>query len=309
VAGAGETVTVSAVAGGVAAIRAVTFFRDANENGVWDAGVDQDLGADFNPADGWSRTFVVGAGWAGRVVIAANAVDVNGLWGAAPLASTAFAVSGPPAVSVLSASRAVVSWGERLTLTASAGGQNAVRAVTFFFDANSDGRWTPGVDEDLGADFNGADGWSREFTVPERWGARAAAQFGANVVDVTGAWGVQARTTTTRVNDAPLLSQGASTPGSVALGGAATLSVRATDAFGVRAVTMFVDVNNDGRWTPGVDIDLGVASRTSGNALSGVWTLTTTASWGRGTFSILADAVDTDGRWSGRPVAIALTVV
>jgi hypothetical protein len=304
----GGQTTISAIAGGVNAIRAVTFFRDVNENGAWDFGIDQDLGADFTGSDGWSRTITVPPTWAGRVFIIANAVDVGGVWGVAPLPRISFAVAGPPAVSSLTASASVATWGDRVTLTALAGGQNALRAVSFFFDADGNGRWTPGTDEDLGADFTGADGWSIDVTIPARWSATAVASFAANVVDVNGVWGSTPRSVPVRINDVPVLALPVASPPSVAFGGSASFSVFAADAFGIRAVTMFVDVSGDGRWTPGVDIDLGLATRTSGSASGGQWTLQRLATWGRGTFTILADAVDTDGRWSGRPAAITLLV-
>lgn len=308
VAAVGGQVTITAIAGGVNAIRAVTFFRDVNENGGWDGGIDEDLGADFTASDGWSRAITVPTAWAGRVFIIANAVDAAGTWGELPLPRVSFAIAGAPAVSWLSASSAVATWGDRVTLTAIAGGQSSLRAVSFFFDTDGDGRWTPERDEDLGADFSASDGWSIDVTIPVRWGAPAAARFAANVVDVGGTWGAIPRTAAVRINDVPLLTSPVATPSSVLLGGSASFSVFASDAFGVRAVTMFVDLSGDGRWTPGVDIDLGVASRTSGSSLGGLWTLQRTANWGRGPFTILADAVDTDGRWSGRPATITLLV-
>jgi hypothetical protein len=111
-----------------------------------------------------------------------------------------------------------------------------------------------------------------------------------------------------RINDIAVLSNLTPSAPNVSTGGAVSFSVNVSDTFGVGAVTMFVDLDGNGFWTQGVDIDLGVAARTSGTTTSGAWTLSTTASWGAGTFRIIADARDSDGAWSGLRVGATLVV-
>ena len=70
----------------------------------------------------------------------------------------------------------------------------------------------------------------------------------------------------------------------------------------------FADIDGSGFWTPGVDIDLGIAARISGTVMNGAWSLTVTANWATGTTRIVADARDSDGAWSGRRVNTMVTV-
>ncbi len=59
-----------------------------------------------------------------------------------------------PTVSFFQAVPATVSPGQTITLQADGGAGAGIRAMSFFRDANLDGRWTPGVDEALGDAFN-----------------------------------------------------------------------------------------------------------------------------------------------------------
>lgn len=289
-------------------IRAVTFFFDLDSDGRWTPGVDVDVGADFDGGDGWSVSVVVPTFWGpGRANFVADAVDDRGAW-ASRRAGAAIRLNFPPEVlSVTSSPVGFVTWGERLRLTAQvADDANTTRVVTFFFDLDSNGLWSAG-DVDLGADFDGSDGWSVEREVPAWWGA-GPARFVASGRDAEGVWSITTAGTQLRLNDRVQMSEFAGTPNPVSFGSSLRLDVRGRDRFGVDAVTFFVDIDGDGRWTSGVDLDLGAAGRVSGDANDGLYRSTVTANWGRGTFRVMADARDSDGVWSGATLLEVLVV-
>lgn len=296
--------------------RAVTFFYDKNGNGRWDPGVDEDLGADFDGSDGWSLTINAPASFSTTFLarVCAAAVDFDNAWSANPSTSVGVPVAGPQVVTSVTPSSTVMSWNRQYTLTATVNPNGAaIAAVTFYFDANGNGRWDPGIDTDLGADFDGSNGWSVTFSMPQSWGAGTEKRFAANAVNSLGQWGLTAtQSAPVRFNDLVFLSNGAANPSTAPLGSTVNISVNAQDMFGVAAVTFFLDVNNDGVWTPGVDIDLGVGSLTSGTTTNGTWSRNLTLSGlpfsNRGTFRIVADARDSDGVWSGRRISFFVTV-
>jgi hypothetical protein len=288
-------------------VAVVTFFADINRDGVWTPGVDWDFGFDDNGGNGWALGQVAREAWTlGTIRFVAGAKDNRGAW-ATQSASVEVRVNAPPRVlEVVSQPAGFVSWGQTLKLTANVTDNIGVSVVTFFFDLDSNGRFTPG-DIDLGADFNGTDGWSISKVVPAWWGA-GPAKFVASARDADNAWSTQTATANVQLNDRVQLSGFMGTPNPVAFGSAVQLDLRARDVSGVSAVTVFVDVNGDGRWTGGVDIDLGAAARQSGTTNDGVWRRTVTANWGHGTFRILADARDTNGIWTGAPTLLQVVV-
>jgi hypothetical protein len=311
---AGSNVTLSALAIDLdGSVNAVTFFVDRNNNGRWDGGVDVDLGADFDGANGFTRTVAVQYTWnAGGVVrFVASARDNDNAW-STEVATAAVNVSavGPAVQSVeISGSPALISAGQQITLVATvSAGSSSIQAVTFFFDRNANNLWDGGIDTDLGADFSSGGGWTRSFFVQGSWAVNSNGRFVANAVDVGGLWGTSRQTASVIINDAPTVTP-QSAPSSAALGTTQTFRVNASDSYGgVSAVTLFVDLNNDGRWTSGSDFDLGSATRTSGTSFSGTWTLTRILNWGRGTFSILGDARDSNSAWAGARVIFTLVV-
>jgi hypothetical protein len=298
-------------------IRAVTVFFDLDSNNRFTPG-DIDLGADFDGSDGWAVTRVVPSWWgSGPARFVADAVDTLGNWSLERAAATvrlnAAPVVGGVSVSVPPPSANEpprIAWGDRFTLSADVtddSGPQSIRAVTFFFDLDSNGMFTPG-DVDLGADFDGSDGWSISRTVPAWWGA-GPARFAASAVDTDGSWSFRTASTLVRLNDTPRLTEFAASPSPITLGSQFSLALRARDLNSVAAVTFFIDVNNDGRWTAGTDIDLGAATRQSGTGADGTWSRLITANFGRGTFRIMADAADTTGAWTGTPVLLQVQVI
>ena len=184
-----------------------------------------------------------------------------------------------------------------------------MRGVSFFFDANENGGWDNGIDTDLGSDFDGSNGWSVAARALSSWGTPAAAQFVATAVTTTGAWG-RAGTASSgvRINDRTTLTNLLPSNANVAQNASVTFTLNVLDAWGASVVTIFADIDGSGFWTPGVDIDLGIAARISGTVMNGAWSLTVTANWATGTTRIVADARDSDGAWSGRRVNTMVTV-
>lgn len=298
-------------------IRAVTVFFDLDSNNRFSPG-DIDLGADFNASDGWSVSLVVPFWWgSGPARFVAAAVDVAGNWSSERAAAT-LRLNAAPVVNSVTVSPApaapnepsVISWGQRFTLTANVtddAGPSSIRAVTFFFDLDSNGLFTPG-DVDLGADFDSSDGWSISRTVPSWWGA-GPARFTASALDADGSWSIRNASAVARLNDTPRLTDFTASAAPITLGSQFSLSLRARDLNAVSAVTFFIDVNNDGRWSPNTDIDLGAASRQSGTPNDATWSRLITANFGAGSFRILADASDSTGAWTNNPILLQIQVI
>ncbi len=288
--------------------RAVTFFRDVNLNGAWDAFIDQDLGADQSSVGGWTRQITVYPSWiaAATIRIVADVVDIDGVWGTTPRAFVTVNVLGPAVLGVVAP--AMASFGQTVSVSATASGLNAIRAVTFFLDQNNNGIWNSGVDVDLGADFDSSGGWTKSFTVNSTWGTGNQKVIRAAAVDVLGNWSVPVAATPMSFVDKPVVTN--VTPSSQNVTAGTTFSYQAVAQYerGVRAVTSFIDTNGDGRWTSGVDIDLGVSTLTQGSATSGTWTRSFTWTYGPGIFRIVIDAVGLNGNWSGRPYSIQISV-
>lgn len=309
---AGESVTLTAVMSAGVPLRAVTFFYDRNGNGAWDAGTDIDLGADNDAAGGWSKTFTIPTTWGNAAAsrFVANAVNTQNQWGTVTARTSLFGVSMGPRVSDVTVSVSTLNPNQSFTLTATTVGGGTTRAVTFYYDANGNGRWDAAIDTDLGADFNSAGGWSITTTGRSTWAGTTNGRFAANAVNTTDVWGfVPKQSAAVRVNDVPVIASAQGSPPTVAFNTFFQLQANVSDFFGVNLVTFFMDVNADGRWTPGVDVDMGTGSLLTGNANSGTWAKAVKATWNPGIYRFVADARDSDGVWSGRPVSFQVTVV
>lgn len=309
---AGESVTLTAIVSAGVPLRAVTFFFDRNGNGAWDAGSDIDLGADNDATGGWTRTFIVPNTWgnAAGSRFVANAVNTQNQWGSVTARTATFSVSMGPRVNDVSVSVTSLNPNQSFTLTATTIGGGTTRAVTFYYDANANGRWDAGVDTDLGADYNEAGGWSITTTGRSTWAGTTNGRFAANAVNTDNVWGYVPRVSgAVRVNDVPVIRSAQGSPTTVAFNTNFQLQANVSDFFGVGLVTFFMDVNGDGRWTAGVDVDMGVGSLLNGTTNSGLWAKATKATWNPGIYRFVADARDSDGVWSGRPVSFQITIV
>ena len=312
---AGQIVTVTAAVSAGVVLDGVTFFADLNSDGEFTPGVDRDLGADRNSSDGWSVTFTVPSNWStSSLRFGANGFRGSTFGDFSTTTRSTYQYSAGPLIGGVEVPTSV-TWGDRFEVFVTSIIGSDVRAVTFFYDVAGDGNWNPGVDTDLGADFDGSDGWSVSATARSTWAPTANGRITAHAVDSAGYWGATSTTSgAVVVYGVPRISNFLITPAAqnqnqtVNLGTSFSLSADIAASAGVRAITFFVDIDHDGSWTPGVDRDLG-ATFFSGSPTSVGGGVSSIFNFGRGTFSILADAVDTRGRWSlSRPV-VSITVV
>lgn len=306
----GQVVTLSVDVVGVGGDvpRAATFFRDVNGNGRWDSGVDFDLGAVFDRrGNTFERTFAIPADWRGPTRLVADAVGVSGQWSGGPIGIDARANERPRFESVSVADGGL---GFGPVAAARVADDTRVRAVTFFLDRNNNGRWDGaredgGQDSSLGTVFAPDGTGLYRLSLPSdaaNWPRTAV--IGIDVVDDDGDWSDGPRTGT-----CGYYGNWNSSPPSVSNirveqdwartdGRRMTLRVDADDNSLVRAVTFFDDLDDDGRWTPGVDDSLGTvfAPSTRGGR---TYELTVTTDFaGRSGAKILADATDFDDQWS-----------
>lgn len=302
----GQTLTLTAnVTAGSSAIAAVTFFFDLDANGRFTAG-DVDMGADFDGTNGWSISRVIPSWYgSGNARFVAAAKDTADRWSTTN-ASVTMRLNSPPVVNTITANPAsVVSWGQALTLTATVSDDaNQVRAVTFFFDLDSNGRFTPG-DVDMGADFDGSNGWSITKVIPS-WYGSGNAKFVASAVDQNDAWATTTRTAGVRLNAPPTVTNLSSIVNTISWGDTFTLIAAVSDDSTVtRAVTFFFDLDSNGRFTPG-DVDMGADFDGSNG-----WSITRVLPqwYGAGPAKFVASAVDTDNAWSITTRTINMTLV
>ncbi len=255
--------------GGVSA----TFFLDKNSNGSFDNGIDQDLGAATGGADGRgyvSRyTTVTGTSLNGQLMAVAYRSSGYGERFGTPVSATTV-TSGfssgvtPPVITggiwqnVAEPSRSGVEIGQRMKITVVADApvdylyQNRLRAVTLFFDANFDHRWTPGVDTHIGEYFFGADtirGVANiEFTVTPQMGFDRR-PFVVAAVD-NYQWG-PTFTFWPKLISRPWTENLQPAQPSFSVGSSVVATFIARDDSAVRSVFTWLDKNNDGLFNVG----------------------------------------------------------
>ena len=97
-------------------IASVSFYRDVNNNGKFDAAIDTLISTDTDGSDGFTADYAITDAPTGTMRFFAFATDDKGATSAATLASVA--VTKAPIVGSLTASTGLVSKGASLTLTA-----------------------------------------------------------------------------------------------------------------------------------------------------------------------------------------------
>ena len=213
-----------------------------------------------------------------------------------------------PTLSNFAATPSLVLAGDSITLAVDAFSVDGVRAVTFFRDADLNGRWTPGFDEAIGDVFVRDPftlKYQKSLPAPGAWGRNA--RILADVVDNNGVWSTGALPMViVTVNRAPQVLTFDANPMTLNLGQSVTFNATASDDAGVRAMTFFIDRDNNGRFSSGLDSPLG--NDFTPDAF-GRYSLTTTtdSTWPLNA-RILADAQDFDGRWALTPGGLTLRV-
>ncbi len=301
---AGQVVTLSvdlsATPGSPAA---AAFFRDMNANNTWDPGIDLDLGSSTSRVGNtFYRNITIGANWTNSIHLVANGVSSTGEWSALPR-TLELRVNRAPVFT----SFEVTDGGNGIAATASArpsDDSGSIRAVTFFLDRNNNGRWDNGLDTSLGTAFTPQpDGSYRIQFSPDPATWPRVPHIVADTVDSDGDWSNDRRSGTINYfnssqSPAPYTANyevrqdWASSDGH-----RMTLSVDAYDNSAVRAVTFFLDYDDNGRWTPGVDDSLGTSySSSNGHRHS----ITVTSDFGgRSGARVVVDISDYDDQWAG----------
>ena len=282
------------------AIVRVDFYRDINDNGQLETGVDQLLGFDTTAGDGW--TWI--ASTAGFPTDAnrffARAQDEGALWGDAVAATATVNPAGnqAPTVGSLSDSPDPVALGGDLTLRAgsAADADGAVTTIQFWRDSNADGTLDLDTDQLLGTDTDGGDGWT--WTGATTGFPAGSNRYFARARDDVGAWSARVETTgiVNASNQSPTIGGVTAAPGVVTQGEDVTLTASgASDADGaIIQVAFYRDSNNNGTLDVGTDALLG-SDATPGDG--SVWT-GSTAAFPTGANRFFARAQDNEGAWS-----------
>ncbi len=273
----GRPVTVTARVTDDVGVRGVTYFLDYNEDGEWTPGVDRHLGQRFAPdpgtTDRYSLTFAFDwdmmqfdapVGSLG-LRFAVNAVDTDGQWPVNAFTRDVLIVERP----VVSQIVALPLNTFETRLTALVDSPFAVpasnpRGVTFWFDANGNGRWDPGIDTHLAYTEAAVGPGGREFTVdvpvnpgwPHPRHFAAAARDDRPSPDRLGPPSVAVERGTgappPAVDQLVLHSTAIRPRVSVVAGYAVELRVEWSTP-GVTALTFFRDVNQNGLWDYTID--------------------------------------------------------
>ena len=308
----------------IAQVSAVDFFADTNFNGVYEAGVDTYISSAVAGASS------SGGGWRYRVTLTTQQIAAlpSGefrFYAAARMTNNAgSAISGPGATSLAHSyavgetviTRVNTSIGGLSTATGGNAGDlvsvdvgafsgATVSAITLFWDSNQNGRWDAGVDIHV-AEFRPGSAnaiASNVFTValPQRAGMGA---FAAAAVGADGGW--SAVRTSVGLNVKYVAQpQALST---VIDADSLVQTVRATSLYGIRSVTGFIDLNNDGVQNAGESLD-GYQGLLGGNSRDGVWAITIASGRfpGAGQYSLHLWSVDWAGTTSAE-LLIACTV-
>ena len=198
--------------------------------------------------------------------------------------------------------------GATLLLAVDATSVNGVRGVTFFRDVDLNGSWSPGVDESIGDVFVRDPQtlkYQKSLVAPAAWGRNA--RILADAVDTLGAWSSGALpAATVTVNQKPAMLTFSASTSAVNTGQTFTMTATASDDSAVRLVTFYIDRDNNGRFTPGLDSPLGDVISANGLGQY-VLSAQTDSTWPLNA-RLLADAVDFDGVWTGAPAGTTVRV-
>jgi peptidyl-prolyl cis-trans isomerase A (cyclophilin A) len=271
----------------------VQFFRDSNNNGVFDANTDTLLGEDTDATGGWTLQTSAG-NTVGAVRFFARAFDRDGL--VSSVVTVSGAVGAAPVITALNPASPNVNRGSNIALTATGitSADGPVDLVEFYRDVNNNNQIDPGTDTLLGSDSTAGDGWS--ISAPTTGFPGGAVKLLARARNSLGIFSAPVSTTVTIANLAPTLTSLSVNSVSAPRGSQVILTALApADADGsIARVDFYRDVNNNGAYDPAVDTLLGSDSDPAGG-----FTFTIPAnSLPLGSVRTLARAVDNDGAFS-----------
>ncbi|MCA3004787.1 MAG: hypothetical protein IOD15_05415, partial [Phycisphaerales bacterium] len=302
--GSTATLTAGNVADPDNAVQLIEFYRDSNNNGEFDPGIDT-LAGTATPVGGVATASVSTTGLAtGSVSFFARARDAAGLFGGVTAGTVTITNRMPTVTSVASSTSVVSLPGNALTLTASgaADPDGTIAAVRFYLD-DGDGVFTLTGDTLLGQDSSSAGGFT--FAVNTASIDAGVRRVFAVAIDNDGDLS-NAVSTTFRMNAAPLLALVDSSVTNVARRVAFTLNAAgAVDSDGtVARVEFFRDSNGNQLFDAGVDTLLGSDT----TATAGVYSLSVnTTGFAMGPNRFFARSVDNNGR-AGEAQSVEVTV-
>ncbi len=288
---------------------AVAFFRDANGNGTLEFLQDELLGYDINGSDGWSLSAGTGGFEPGSHGFFAVAHDNDGNWGQA-VSTTALVLNAAPSVEALVARPNPVVIPASLLLSAYgvSDPDGTVATVAFYRDADGDQLLDTSVDELLGQDSDGSNGWG--LSVDTSSLASGTQTFFALAQDNDGQWseGAAGAADTVVVDSdlLPVIGSLSVDPDPVTRPAPIVLTAQdVSDPDGsVVAVAFFRDANGNGQLDFLEDELLGEDINGSNG-----WSLSV-ASGGlpAGSQTFFAVAHDDDGNWGSQVSATALAL-
>ncbi len=297
ISGQNLTMTVNAVASGPdSSIVAATFFNDVNNNGVWNAGIDVDLGATFAPFSGstYRKTIVVPGNWTGTINLVADAVSNLGNW--SNRQTNSVRVNPRPTISSFNISSNSFNLVTPLDLTSVVADDTSVRAVTWFLDRDFNGAWTPGLDTSLATRFNPSSGSTYTASVTANSSWPQVAQILTDVQDNDLDWALATVdvTTTQATQSRPAVTnlRGYTKFASMGPGGI-QFQVDASDNSAVFQTSYFMDLDLSGGLSSLYDQSLGTTRLSSASATYTFSTITDFA--GQSSVQFAADAQDFDG--------------
>ena len=284
-------------------IDVIEFYRDADGDDAFDPVLDQLMGTDTTPGDGWS--VAVSPDWGGGTArFFARATDNEGDTSLDAYAPTATAVVDfSPEISILDVQPNPVNRGDNLTLTAMGvtDADGSIAEVDFYNDLDGDGLLDPTIDQFLGRDISAVGGYS--VVVSTTGWPLGSTTFFAQAVDDLGAVSDPVASPG-RVNGVPLMVGLNATPNPVVRGNFLTLTgVGVTDLDGfISEVRFYRDTNGNGTWD-GADALLG----TDVVGTDGWQVAVATGPLVPGAYTFFARPVDDDGA-VGLPVSTGATV-
>ncbi|MGD9688837.1 MAG: peptidylprolyl isomerase [Phycisphaerales bacterium] len=294
-------------------VASVQFFRDANGNNMFDNGVDELLGTDSTPVDGFNLT-VSTTGFASGVQtsVFARAIDNDGGIGA--VVSLMLRVNAAPTIGSLTFSAPQITRGQAITLMANMVADtdsgtmptNRVSKVDFFRDSNGDGMFQSETDQFLTSITVGTNGvYSLTLTgVQTAMFPAGDNVFFARPTDADFAFGAVVMATIVVGNAAPTVATLTATPNPVAnLGANLTLTASgAIDSDGtVARIEFYRDANGNGVFDMGTDILLGTDNTPANGFSIVVNTGTMDFMFATGVNRYFAVAFDNDNTASAAP--------
>ncbi len=286
------TFTAAGAADSDGTVARVEFYRDADGDNAFDAGVDELLGQDTSAAGGYTLTTSTSGFDVGTNRYFARTIDNDGAASAA--VTITGRVNAAPTIATLAPSSGSVARRSTVTLSATgvADSDGTIASVSFYRDANGNGTFD--VSDTLLGSAVTASGGAFSLAVNTASFSLGNNTFFARVRDNNGAMSAAGTTQVAITNLAPVVATVTATPARVAnLGDSVTLtatSVTDLDST-ISTVQFYRDADGDNAFDATLDTLLGSDSSVTGGFLL----VTSTSGFTVGTNRVFARAIDSDG--------------